>query len=81
MAVLSGHENWVRSLQFHSNGKYLLSASDDKSVRVWDLTQARCVKTLGGAHGHFVSCLDYNARDPHLATGSVDTTIKVWNCR
>jgi len=32
-----GHDGWVNDLVFHPNGKYLLSASDDKSVRIWDL--------------------------------------------
>lgn len=32
-----GHDNWVRGLAIHPTGKYLYTASDDKSVRVWDL--------------------------------------------
>lgn len=32
-----GHDNWVRSLAIHSNGKYLYSVSDDKTIRIWDL--------------------------------------------
>lgn len=46
----------MRALIFHPNGKFLLSASDDKTVRVWDLATGRCSKTLD-AHGHFVTCL------------------------
>lgn len=34
----------------------LLSASDDKTVRVWDLATGRCTKTLE-AHGHFVTTM------------------------
>lgn len=56
--TLTGHDNWIRSLVFHPGGKYLLSASDDKTIRCWDLTQeGRCVKTVTDAHGHFVSCM------------------------
>ena len=32
-----GHDNWVRGLALHPTGKYLYSASDDKTMRVWDL--------------------------------------------
>lgn len=43
---------------FHPGGKYLLSVSDDKTLRCWDLSQeGKCVKTLDDAHGHFVSSL------------------------
>ncbi|KAI5309437.1 protein with putative role during mitosis [Ascosphaera atra] len=56
--TLVGHDNWVRALVFHPGGKYLLSASDDKSIRCWDLAQeGKCVRTVSEAHGHFVSCM------------------------
>lgn len=56
--TLVGHDNWVRALVFHPGGKYLLSVSDDKTLRCWDLSQeGKCVKTLSDVHGHFVSCL------------------------
>jgi platelet-activating factor acetylhydrolase IB subunit alpha len=80
-AVLDGHENWVRTLVFHANGKFLLSGADDKSVRVWDLALGRCVKTIANAHKHFVATLDYNPRDPFLATSGVDCELKLWRCR
>ena len=52
----AGHNNWIRSLVFHPSGKYLLSASDDKTIRVWELATGRCIKTVE-AHGHFVQTL------------------------
>lgn len=56
--TLVGHDNWVRALVFHPGGKYLLSVSDDKSLRCWDLAQeGKCVKKLEDVHAHFVSCL------------------------
>ena len=56
--TLIGHDNWVRGLVFHPGGKYLISVSDDKTLRCWDLSQeGKCVKTLDEAHGHFVSCI------------------------
>jgi len=46
----------VRAIVFHPAGKHLLSASDDKTIRVWDLATGRCLKTVD-AHGHFVTCM------------------------
>lgn len=54
--VLVGHDNWVRGLTFHPSGKFLLSVSDDKTLRVWDLTNKRCLKVLE-AHSHFCTSL------------------------
>lgn len=49
-----GHDNWIRALTFHPCGKYILSAADDHTVRVWDLKTGRCVKKLD-AHDQFVA--------------------------
>ncbi|KAI9704487.1 MAG: protein with putative role during mitosis [Bogoriella megaspora] len=58
LKTLVGHDNWVRALAFHPSGKYLLSVSDDRSLRCWDLTQeAKCVKILNEAHERFITCL------------------------
>ncbi|OBT85483.1 hypothetical protein VE02_07365 [Pseudogymnoascus sp. 03VT05] len=60
LKTLVGHDNWVRALVFHPSGKYLLSVSDDKSLRCWDLSQeGKCVKALVDAHERFVTCLKW----------------------
>ena len=48
---------------FHPTGKFLLSASDDYTIRVWELNTGRCVKTVQ-AHGHFVTCLAWGRQAP-----------------
>ncbi|OJD13693.1 nuclear distribution protein PAC1 [Emergomyces pasteurianus Ep9510] len=75
--TLIGHDNWVRGLVFHPGGKFLLSVSDDKTLRCWDLSQeCRCVRTVAGAHGHFVSCIRWApniTKDAGGATVNGDT--------
>ena len=51
-----GHDNWVRSLKFHPGGKFIVSASDDKTLRIWDVKNKRNSKTLE-AHSHFVTSM------------------------
>lgn len=59
LATLVGHDSWVEALVFHPVGKYLLSVSDDKKLKCWDLSQqGRCVKTID-AHDGFVTCLNW----------------------
>ncbi|KAI6805693.1 Nuclear distribution protein [Hortaea werneckii] len=70
LKTLSGHDNWIRALAFHPGGKYLLSASDDKTIRCWDLAQeGKCVRVVE-AGDHFVSALRWAPslfRDPAVA--------------
>ena len=67
---LIGHDNWIRGLVFHPAGKYLLSVSDDKTIRCWDLSQeCKCVRVVDDSHGHFVSSIRW-APDVAVQTAS-----------
>ncbi|GIJ92746.1 protein with putative role during mitosis [Aspergillus pseudoviridinutans] len=55
--TLIGHDNWVRAITFHPGGKYLLSVSDDRTLRCWDLSQEGRCKTLTDVHERFITCL------------------------
>ncbi|RMD41771.1 hypothetical protein DV735_g3375, partial [Chaetothyriales sp. CBS 134920] len=66
-STLVGHDNWVRGLVFHPAGRYLLSVSDDKTIRCWDLAQhGKCVRVVDTAHDHFVSSIRWA---PDMQTG------------
>lgn len=54
--VQVGHDNWVRGMLFHPGGKFIVSCADDKTLRIWDYKNKRCMKTLS-AHEHFVTSL------------------------
>jgi WD40 repeat protein len=46
MCIYVQHDGWVQALSFSSDGLYLASASDDESVRVWDVLTGECIKVL-----------------------------------
>ena len=71
--TLVGHDNWIRGLLFHPSGKYLLSISDDKTIRCWDLAQeGKCVKVVDGPHGHFISSIRWAPDVPVQPTANGD---------
>jgi len=80
--MFRGHDNWVRSLQWHPKGKYLLTCADDKSIRVWDLVrrQEKGSAKLSKAHGMFVQTLHCSLISAVIVTGGADNVVKVWEC-
>ena len=48
LKVLGGHSAGITSLNFHSDGKYMLTGSMDRTVQVWDTNTWKCVQTLEG---------------------------------
>lgn len=80
LMTFSAHENWVRSVLIHPSGKYIISCSDDKSIRIMDIKEKRCMRTIPDAHAHFVTSLALSAKHPILISGSVDKNVNVWGC-
>jgi WD40 repeat protein len=78
---LQGHNNWVRDGFFHPNGKFVITCSDDRTIRVWSVQTGFCVKTIHDAHSHFVTTVSMNLKIPLLASGSVDQIVKIFECK
>ncbi|KIJ36649.1 hypothetical protein M422DRAFT_232459 [Sphaerobolus stellatus SS14] len=64
-----GHDSWVRSIVFHPNGKYMLSAADDKVIRIWDLKTGRCTRKIEEAHSGFVENMSWGRQVVSQTTG------------
>lgn len=49
--LLRGHSDWVNAVRVDSNSRTVLSASDDCTVRLWDLDSKQCIRTFQGHVG------------------------------
>ena len=49
LRVLRGHEGEVCSAQFSADGKTVLTASWDKTARLWDVASGKELRALRGA--------------------------------
>ena len=77
-AVLSGHTDAVNAVDFSSNGRSLVSGSDDKTVKLWDVQTGGVVKTFFG-HTDIVRSVSISADCTTIASGSYDSTVRLWN--
>lgn len=79
---LTGHKGWLWCLKFTSDGQFLLSASSDRTLKVWDVKRGECISTLGG-HLHRVGWISLNIPvggvQDRFATASLDCSIKIWD--
>ncbi len=41
-----GHADEVHSMDFSSNGKFMVSSSEDNTIRLWDVLTFKCVKII-----------------------------------
>ena len=48
MAILRGHTDFIWNVAFSNDGTKLASASDDKTVRVWDVTAGKALQVIPG---------------------------------
>ncbi len=46
-----GHTSLIRDIAFTRDGRYLVSAGEDKLIRIWDIAQAKTVRTIRGQIG------------------------------
>lgn len=61
-----------------SDGAYALSASWDKSLRLWELSTGNTTRTFVG-HTNDVLSVSFSADNRQIVSGSRDRSIKLWN--
>ncbi|KAG0204961.1 cross-pathway control WD-repeat protein cpc2 [Mortierella sp. GBA30] len=75
---LRGHNSAVQDVVISSDGQFALSASWDKTLRLWDLNTGLTTRRFVG-HTNDVLSVSFSADNRQIVSGSRDKTIKLWN--
>ncbi|MGI0486567.1 NB-ARC domain-containing protein [Pantanalinema rosaneae CENA516] len=91
--ILQGHADLVSTLAFVPSGtvtalnsleqcqsQFLLSGSDDGTLKLWDCDRGECLRTFKG-HDGWVHSVNISPDGRWCVSGSWDQTVKLWDCQ
>ena len=77
-AVFRGHTDEVHSASFSPDGNRIVSASYDRTVRVWDASSGAELLKLKG-HTGYVRSASFSPDGNRIVSASYDRTVRVWD--
>ncbi|HIK44159.1 MAG TPA: serine/threonine protein kinase [Leptolyngbyaceae cyanobacterium M65_K2018_010] len=77
LASLAGHSGEIKDLLLLRDGKTLISASADDTIRIWDLDAGALKQTLD-QHGNVVKALAMTTDQSTLISTGDDRTLRFW---
>ncbi|MCS7271927.1 MAG: WD40 repeat domain-containing protein [Gemmataceae bacterium] len=75
--TLKGHTDAIYGLAFSADGRWLASASADRTVRIWNPANGQLCHTL--VHGNYVYRCRFAPGQPLLATACHDKRLRLWH--
>ncbi|KDQ15499.1 hypothetical protein BOTBODRAFT_173977 [Botryobasidium botryosum FD-172 SS1] len=78
LAPLAGHSDHVTFVTFSPDNTRLASASEDRTIRIWDGCTGTLIDELNG-HTSSVNCVVFSPDGCYIASASSDSIIRIWD--
>ena len=78
LVVQVGHVGEVQAVAVSPNGKYILTAGDDNTARLWDAQTGMELLTYAG-HTKLIWEVKFSSNGKYVLTGSRDMTARLWD--
>ena len=90
--VLNGHSGKVSAVAFSPDGKYIISASWDNTLRLWDREGNSIGKPFTGdrhrigdryriGDRHNINAVKFSPNSKYIVSASMDGTVRLWNLK
>ncbi|KAH7924512.1 WD40 repeat-like protein [Leucogyrophana mollusca] len=77
--TLKGHSDMIWCMAYTPDGRYIISGSVDKSIRVWDVTTGDAIGPPLEGHSGDVLTLAITPDGKNVISASRDGTVRVWD--
>jgi WD40 repeat protein len=78
LAVLRGHDDMVLGASFSPDGSRIVTASQDRTARIWNANTGRLIAILRG-HKRQVFSATFSPDSRRIVTASADKTARLWD--
>ena len=78
LGTCTGHRGEVTAVAVTPDGRYAVSGSADKTLRLWELATAKCLRTFEG-HAAEVTAAAITPDGRFVVSGSADNTLRLWD--
>merc|ERR1719330_1963960 len=79
LASFEAHSDYVRCIAIHPSQPFILTSSDDMTIKLWNWDKAWACQQVFEGHTHYVMQIIVNPKDNNtFASASLDRTVKVW---